>query len=41
MKSCGGYSIKWNWSKFLIDRKGKVVKKYNSGDKPFSFIDDI
>jgi len=41
MKSCkSGYfgeSIKWNWNKFLIDRKGKVVNRYGTSDTPKSF----
>jgi glutathione peroxidase len=28
----GGGSIKWNFNKFLIDKNGKIVKRYSSGD---------
>lgn len=28
----GGSSIKWNFNKFLIDKEGKVIKRYLSGD---------
>ncbi len=28
--------IKWNFTKFLVDRKGKVVKRFSSSTKPLS-----
>jgi len=28
----GGAPIKWNFNKFLIDKKGNIVKRYLSGD---------
>jgi glutathione peroxidase len=30
----GTAAIKWNFSKFLVDRNGEVVKRYGSGDTP-------
>ena len=37
----GSRAIKWNFTKFLVDKSGKVVKRYGSMDKPESFIKDI
>ncbi|MDP3676967.1 MAG: glutathione peroxidase [Novosphingobium sp.] len=37
----GSKSIKWNFTKFLIDRKGKVVRRYAPTDKPESIEKDI
>lgn len=36
-----GNSIKWNFTKFLVNRNGEVVGRYGSADKPSSFEDDI
>lgn len=33
--------IKWNFTKFLIDREGKVVKRYAPTTKPAKMIEDI
>ena len=33
--------IKWNFTKFLIDKEGKAVKRFAPNDKPFSIIEDI
>ncbi len=33
--------IKWNFTKFLVDREGNVVKRYGSIDKPASIRKDI
>lgn len=30
----GTESIKWNFTKFLVDRNGKVIERYASKDKP-------
>jgi glutathione peroxidase len=30
----GTEAIKWNFTKFLVDRKGEVVKRYAPNDKP-------
>jgi len=37
----GTTAIKWNFTKFLIDREGNVVKRYGSTDKPSSIAKDI
>ncbi len=37
----GSEAIKWNFTKFLIDRKGKVVKRYAPNDTPESIAGDI
>ena len=37
----GSRSIKWNFTKFLIDREGKVVRRYAPTDKPESLEKDI
>lgn len=37
----GSKSIKWNFTKFLIDREGNVVRRYGPGDKPGSIAKDI
>ncbi|MEE4316755.1 glutathione peroxidase [Erythrobacter dokdonensis] len=37
----GSTSIKWNFTKFLIDREGNVVKRYAPTDKPEAIARDI
>jgi glutathione peroxidase len=37
----GSQAIKWNFTKFLIDKTGKVVKRYAPTDKPESLTGDI
>lgn len=37
----GTSAIKWNFTKFLIDREGNVVKRYGSNDTPASIAKDI
>lgn len=37
----GSTSIKWNFTKFLIDREGNVVKRYAPQDKPSMIAKDI
>jgi glutathione peroxidase len=34
-------AIKWNFTKFLVDRQGNVVKRYAPQTKPESITDDI
>ena len=36
-----GSSIKWNFTKFLIDREGNVVKRFAPTDTPESIESDI
>ena len=37
----GSRSIKWNFTKFLIDREGRVVARYAPTDKPENIAGDI
>ncbi|UAB77297.1 glutathione peroxidase [Erythrobacter sp. SCSIO 43205] len=37
----GSTSIKWNFTKFLIDRDGNVVKRYGPQDAPKTIAKDI
>jgi glutathione peroxidase len=37
----GTEAIKWNFTKFLVDRNGKVVKRYAPATKPADIVDDI
>jgi glutathione peroxidase len=37
----GGGAISWNFNKFLIDKNGKVVKRYASGDSLEGLETDI
>lgn len=36
-----GNGIKWNWTKFTLDRKGQPVKRYGPPKSPASMEDDI
>ena len=37
----GSRAIKWNFTKFLIDREGNVVKRYGPADAPKMIAKDI
>ena len=37
----GSEAIKWNFTKFLVDRKGKVVKRYAPNDTPESIAPEV
>ena len=37
----GSKAIKWNFTKFLIDRKGNVVRRYAPTDRPQAIAKDI
>ncbi|WP_121627123.1 glutathione peroxidase [Poseidonibacter antarcticus] len=37
----GTKSIKWNFTKFLVDKNGKVVDRFGSTTKPEDIEDDI
>ena len=37
----GSKAIKWNFTKFLIDRRGHVVKRYGPSDAPEGIARDI
>src|SRR5690606_3889811 len=36
-----GSSIKWNFTKFLVDKEGKLVARFAPKDKPEDFEKDI
>ncbi|GLC90161.1 glutathione peroxidase [Lysinibacillus piscis] len=36
-----GNGVKWNFTKFLVNREGDVVERYGSADKPSKFEEDI
>ena len=37
----GGGAIKWNFTKFLVDRNGRIVTRYASTTKPEALAKDI
>ncbi|SFI36677.1 glutathione peroxidase [Paenibacillus sp. UNC496MF] len=37
----GSKSIKWNFTKFLVDRRGKVLKRFGSAEKPSQMEKDV
>ena len=37
----GSEGIKWNFTKFLVDRSGKVVKRYSPRTRPEDIARDI
>ena len=40
-KGIAGKKIKWNFTKFLIDPKGKVLKRYSPTVLPLDLREDI
>jgi glutathione peroxidase len=40
-KGLVGRNIKWNFTKFLIDRQGNVIKRFAPTIKPLKMINDI
>lgn len=36
-----GKEIKWNFTKFLVDKEGNVIKRYSSATKPMKIAADI
>ena len=37
----GTRAIKWNFTKFLVDRQGRVVRRYAPYDKPETLAEDV
>ncbi|MBV1707899.1 MAG: glutathione peroxidase [Hyphomicrobiales bacterium] len=37
----GTEAVKWNFTKFLVDRQGRVVRRYAPADKPADLAGDI
>jgi glutathione peroxidase len=37
----GSKAIKWNFTKFLVDKTGKPVARYAPTDKPLDIVEDI
>ena len=37
----GSKAIKWNFTKFLVDRNGKVIERYDSMTAPEKLEDEI
>lgn len=37
----GSEAIKWNFTKFLVDKTGQVLKRYGSVDTPEKIAHDI
>jgi len=37
----GSKSVKWNFTKFLVNKRGEVTKRYASTTKPTEMIEDI
>ena len=34
-------AVKWNFTKFLVDKEGKAIKRFAPNDKPLSLIEHI
>lgn len=41
IKGKKGPDVEWNFAKFLVDKNGKVVKRYHPKTEPNQFVDDI
>jgi glutathione peroxidase len=37
----GSQAVKWNFTKFLVSKDGRVIKRYASMDAPAKLVDDI
>jgi glutathione peroxidase len=37
----GTEGVKWNFTKFLVDAQGKVIRRYAPTDKPESLARDV
>ena len=37
----GSESVKWNFTKFLVDKNGKVVRRFASTDTPKAIEKDV
>ena len=37
----GSEAIKWNFTKFLVDKDGNVVERYAPNAEPASFAKDV
>lgn len=36
-----GNDVKWNFTKFLVDREGNVIKRFESTEEPLNMVEDI
>lgn len=36
-----GKSVKWNFTKFLVDKEGNIIKRFAPTDKPLKFEEEI
>lgn len=41
LQRTSGRKVQWNFFKYLVDRKGKVVEVYSHQQSPFSMTEDI
>jgi len=39
--SGGTTEIEWNFGKFLLDRQGKPVKRFEPNDNPMTMVEDV
>jgi len=40
-QSTGGNYVKWNWSKFLVDKSGKPIARFGPSTAPLQLISTI